>query len=145
MEAPSRSTIFIALGTVVAGIGAYAIYFDHRRRNDPEFRKKIRKEQRRLANLQREKEKEAHLSDQEALKRAHKRAKEDPLPVSPEDREQQFMQEVARGETLYAAGEGAKYDAAICFYRALKMYPQPAELTKIYEQTIPGVSAVKAV
>lgn len=139
MEAPSRTTVFAAIGTVVVGISAYAVYFDYRRRNDPEFRRTIKKEQKRLANLQRERQREAEVGETEALKRAHRQAKEEPLPVSPEEREQAFMQEVARGETLYAAGEGAKYDAAICFYRALKMYPQPAELTRIYEQTIPPV------
>lgn len=139
MEAPSRTTVLATVGTVLAGLSAYAIYFDYKRRHDPDFRRKLRREQKRLSNQQKERARAAEMGESEALQGAHRRAKEEPLPTSPEDREQAFMTEVARGETLYAAGEGAKYDAAICFYRALKMYPQPAELTRIYEQTIPPV------
>lgn len=139
MEAPSRTTVLAALGAVVAGVSAYAVYFDYKRRNDPDFRRNLRKEQKRLSNIQREKAREAQMSESDALKRAHRQAKEEPLPTSPEEREQAFMTEVARGEQLYAAGEGAKYESAVCFYRALKIYPQPEELTRIYEQTVPPV------
>lgn len=142
MELPSRTTVFAAVGTVALGVAAYAVYFDYRRRNDPEFRRQIKKEQKRLSSLEKERAKEAQLGDRQALLRAHKQSKVDPLPVSPEDREQAFMQEVAKGEQLYAGGEGFKYESAICFFRALKMYPQPAELTRIYEQTIPPVSHI---
>ena len=31
-------------------------------------------------------------------------------------------------------------DAALCFYRALKVYPQPRELINIYDKTVPKVS-----
>lgn len=30
-------------------------------------------------------------------------------------------------------------DAALCFYRALKVYPQPRELINIYDKTVPKV------
>jgi import receptor subunit TOM20 len=30
-------------------------------------------------------------------------------------------------------------DAALCFYRALKVYPQPRELITIYDKTVPKV------
>lgn len=139
MEAPSRTTIFAAVGTIFVGLGAYAIYFDHRRRTDPDFRRLLRRDQKKLAQLRKESANESAQSHQQALKSAHQKAKATELPTSPEEREAAFMQEVARGETLYAAGEGMKYEAAVCFYRALKMYPQPAELTRIYEQTIPPV------
>ena len=28
-------------------------------------------------------------------------------------------------------------EAALCFYRALKVYPQPSDLMKIYDKTVP--------
>jgi hypothetical protein len=30
-------------------------------------------------------------------------------------------------------------DAALCFYKALKVYPQPRELITIYDKTVPKV------
>ena len=30
-------------------------------------------------------------------------------------------------------------EAALCFYRALKVYPQPRELINIYDKTVPKV------
>ena len=32
-------------------------------------------------------------------------------------------------------------DAALCFYRALKVYPNPRELISIYDKTVPKVRA----
>jgi import receptor subunit TOM20 len=32
-------------------------------------------------------------------------------------------------------------EAALCFYRALKVYPNPRELINIYDKTVPKVSA----
>jgi hypothetical protein len=31
-------------------------------------------------------------------------------------------------------------EAALCFYRALKVYPNPRELINIYDKTVPKVS-----
>lgn len=132
-------TVLAVVGTLLAGVSAYAIYFDHKRRTDPDFRRLLRRDQKKLAQLRKDSAHESAQSHQQSLKAAHKRALADELPSSPEDRENAFMQEVAKGETLYARGESMRYEAAICFYRALKMYPQPAELTRIYQQTIPPV------
>ena len=51
------------------------------------------------------------------------------------------MQEVARGEGMCTDGSDA-VEAALCFYRALKVYPQPRELIGIYDKTVPKVSPV---
>lgn len=31
-------------------------------------------------------------------------------------------------------------DAALCFYKALKVYPQPKDLISIYDKTVPKVA-----
>ena len=31
----------------------------------------------------------------------------------------------------------SEVDAALCFYKALKVYPTPADLVNIYDQTVP--------
>jgi import receptor subunit TOM20 len=38
-----RATILTISGVTIAGLLAYAVYFDYKRRNDVEFRKQLRK------------------------------------------------------------------------------------------------------
>lgn len=64
-------------------------------------------------------------------------------------REAYFMNEVARGETLASDGEHSfntsmdnsnllsgsdNFEAALCFYKALKVYPTPSDLITIYDK-----------
>ncbi|CAL3971370.1 unnamed protein product [Diplocarpon coronariae] len=131
------STIVAAtVGTVATGFVAYAVYFDYKRRNDPQFRKQLKKESKRQAKVAKE-EAEAHVIRQrEAIRAAVDEAKEDGFPTDVEEREAYFMQEVARGEVL--AGEGTdNVEAALCFYKALKVYPTPSDLITIYDKTVP--------
>lgn len=37
------------------------------------------------------------------------------------------------------AGPDVAIEAALCFYRALKVYPSPADLISIYDKTVPKV------
>ena len=83
---------------------AYAVYFDHKRRTDPEFRKQLKRESKRLARAAKE-EAEAHKDRQrDALKAAVMEAQEDGFPVDVEEKEAYFMSEVARGEQLAQEG-----------------------------------------
>lgn len=41
MDNRSTSYLTVAAVTVAAGLAAYAVYFDYKRRNDAEFRKKL--------------------------------------------------------------------------------------------------------
>ncbi|KAE9371298.1 protein import receptor MAS20 [Stipitochalara longipes BDJ] len=131
------STIVAAtVGTLATGFVAYAVYFDYRRRNDPHFRKQLKKESKRQARAAKE-EAEAHtVRQREAIRAAVEEAKEEGFPTDVEEREAYFMQEVARGEGL--SGEGTdNVEAALCFYKALKVYPQPSDLITIYDKTVP--------
>ena len=83
---------------------AYAAYFDHKRRTDPEFRKALKRESRREARVARE-QAEAHGAQQKnALREAVKGAKESGFPIDVEDREHFFMEQVAEGEKLCQDG-----------------------------------------
>jgi len=136
------STIVAAsVGTVVTGLVAYAFYFDHKRRNDPEFRKALKRESRRQAKAAKE-EAEAHGARQKAaIKAAVEESKEEGFPTDVEEKERYFMNEVARGEVLcqdgMSLGSSDQIEAALCFYKALKVYPQPKDLITIYEKTVP--------
>ncbi|PMD62816.1 protein import receptor MAS20 [Hyaloscypha bicolor E] len=132
----TSTIVATTVGTLATGFVAYAVYFDYRRRNDPQFRKQLKKESKRQARAAKE-EAEAHtVRQREAIRAAVEEAKEEGFPTDVEEREAYFMQEVARGEGL--SGEGTdNVEAALCFYKALKVYPQPSDLITIYDKTVP--------
>jgi len=79
---------------------AYAVYFDHKRRNSPEFRKQLRRSERRQARVEKE---EAHMDtikQRQAIKEAVDQAREDGFPTSVEDKEAYFLDQVSQGETI---------------------------------------------
>ncbi|KAF2010072.1 mitochondrial import receptor subunit tom-20 [Aaosphaeria arxii CBS 175.79] len=126
----------ISVGTVVTGLLAYAIWFDHRRRNDPDFRKQLKRESKRTARVAKEEAESAGKEQKKAIREAVEKANEEGFPKDPEEVEAYFMQEVAQGEGLCQQGAD-NIDAALCFYRALKVYPNPRELINIYDKTVP--------
>ncbi|OJD40236.1 mitochondrial import receptor subunit [Diplodia corticola] len=137
--APSvkTSTIVVAsVGAVVTGLVAYAFYFDYKRRNDADFRKALKRESKKQARAAKE-EAEAGAAQQRILIReAVDRSNEEGFPRDPEEVEGYFMQEVAHGEQMTQDGSDP-VEAALCFYKALKVYPQPKELINIYDKTVP--------
>lgn len=152
----------ISVGTVVTGFLAYAVYFDHRRRNDPDFRKQLKRESKRQAKAAKEEAENAGKEQKKAIREAVERANEEGFPKDPEEVEAYFMQEVAQGEGMCQQGmdrrpnahqlyrdanmpSGAdSIEAALCFYRALKVYPNPRELINIYDKTVPKVRSPPA-
>lgn len=135
----STSTVILATaGTLAAGALAYAAYFDYRRRSDPEFRKSLKKQHKKVQKAKEEEGKAAEQGQKEKIKRAVEEANEDGFPRDPEETEGYFMQEVAAGERMCQDGSDP-VDAALCFYKALKVYPQPRELITIYDKTVPKV------
>lgn len=135
----STSTVILATaGTLAAGALAYAVYFDYRRRSDPEFRKSLKKQHKKVSKAKEEEAKAAEKGQKERIKQAVEEANEEGFPRDPEETEGYFMQEVARGEGMCQDGSDP-VDAALCFYKALKVYPQPRELITIYDKTVPKV------
>lgn len=143
-QGPSITTILLTTtGILATATVAYALYFDHKRRSDPEFRRTLKKQQKKLSKAS-EADAVAAEKDQKArIKRLVDEANEEGFPRDPEDTEQYFMTEVARGETLCSDGSDV-VEAALAFYRALKVYPQPRELIGIYDKTVPKVCCVMA-
>ncbi|KAF3385040.1 Mitochondrial import receptor subunit tom20 [Penicillium rolfsii] len=133
-----RTSVLIAAsaGTIITGLLAYAVYFDHKRQTDPEFRKSLKRNNRKLAKAVKE-EQEAHgAAQRDAIKQAVQRAKEEGFPADLEEKESYFMNQVAKGEGLCAEGTD-NIEAALAFYKALKVYPQPKDLISIYDKTVP--------
>lgn len=85
-------------------IQAYAVYFDYKRRNDPSFRKELKKQSKRQARVAKEAAEASTVRLKETIKAAVEQAKEEGFPTDVEEKEAYFMQEVGQGEAL--SGDG---------------------------------------
>ncbi|KAL1304250.1 hypothetical protein AAFC00_000666 [Neodothiora populina] len=131
------STVIVAtIGTLTTAALAYAVYFDYKRRSDVNFRRGLKKQQKQVHKAQKEEAVAAEKGQKERIRAAIDEANEDGFPTDPEKTEEYFMTEVARGEQMCQDGSDP-VDAALCFYKALKVYPQPRELISIYDKTVP--------
>ncbi|KAG6910154.1 hypothetical protein DXG01_012913 [Tephrocybe rancida] len=141
----SRTTSILAITgiTALGGALAYAVYFDHKRRTDADFRRKLRKEKKRVDKTVAQQSKESlaledkHDAAPASMKEALDWIRKEEPPTSPDEREAYFMQQVGAGEQLAARGPQFYLEAAMAFYRALRVYPAPMELIVIYEKTVP--------
>lgn len=125
----------ITLG--VAAVG-YAVYFDYRRRNDPQFRKLLRKQSKQSTKAAKREQKAAQKEEALLIEKAVKDASTPGvLPSGVQEKEAFFMEQVAAGEALFAQGPAYNVPAAIAFFRALKVYPAPVELVMIYQKAVP--------
>jgi mitochondrial import receptor subunit TOM20 len=93
-----------SLWQVMLTSSAYAAYFDHKRRTDPNFRKALRREARKQARLAKEEAEIQGKRQQEDIKQAVEEALGEGFPTDLEEREAFFMQQIAQGEAL--AGDG---------------------------------------
>ncbi|KAN0083929.1 putative mitochondrial import receptor subunit [Elaphomyces granulatus] len=131
------STLLAAsAGTVLTGVLAYAVWFDYKRQSDPEFRKALKRSNRRMARAVREENEAQGAIQREAIRKALARAKDEGFPTDLEEKEAFFMGQVAQGESLSSEGS-SNVEAALAFYKALKVYPQPKDLISIYDKTVP--------
>ncbi|KAJ9626135.1 uncharacterized protein PV06_05093 [Exophiala oligosperma] len=132
----TSTIVSISVGTAVTGLIAYAAYFDYKRRNDPGFRKALKRESRRQARIAKEEAEIQGKRQREEIKLAVQEAIEEGFPTDVEEKEAFFMQQIAQGEAL--AGDGSDpVGAALCFYKGLKVYPEPSSLIRIYDNTVP--------
>ena len=83
---------------------AYAVYFDHKRRTDPEFRKALKRDARKQVRMAKEAKESEGKQQKEAIKRAVEEAQEEGFPSSIEEREAFFMNQVGVGELLNGEG-----------------------------------------
>ncbi|KKK20574.1 hypothetical protein P175DRAFT_0530327 [Aspergillus ochraceoroseus IBT 24754] len=161
----TSTLVAASAGTIITGLLAYAVYFDHKRQTDPEFRKALKKNNRRLARAVQEEAEAQGAMEREIIKKVVQQAKDEGFPTDLEEKEAYFMGQVAKGEGLCAEGmflplmaamrssevpkilylrftyqpigSADKIEAALAFYKALKVYPQPKDLISIYDKTVP--------
>ncbi|KAH6635140.1 mitochondrial outer membrane translocase complex, subunit Tom20 domain-containing protein [Chaetomium sp. MPI-SDFR-AT-0129] len=138
MSAQTSRTAVVATATVAAlatGLLAYAAYFDYRRRNSADFRRQLRRNQRQQQRAEKSHAEASAVAQRQAIKDAVDDAKEEGFPASAEEKEAYFLEQVQAGEVLGADPSKAT-EAAICFYKALKVYPTPNDLISIYDKTV---------
>jgi len=133
-----KTSTFLAAsaGTVLTGVLAYAVWFDYKRQSDPEFRKALKRSNRRMARAVKEENEAQGAIQREAIRKALARAKDEGFPTDLEEKEAFFMGQVAQGESL-SSESSSNVEAALAFYKALKVYPQPKDLISIYDKTVP--------
>lgn len=134
MSQPSIVTT-ASLAALATGIVAYALYFDHRRRSQPEFRRLLRRNERRQARAEKELAHQETVKQREVIKLAVDLAKAEGFPTSVEEKEAFFLDQVSKGETL-GTDPTKTIESALHFYKALKVYPTPGDLIRIYDQTV---------
>ncbi|KXX83317.1 Mitochondrial import receptor subunit tom20 [Madurella mycetomatis] len=124
-----------AVAAVATGVLAYAVYFDYRRRHDPEFRRQLRRSNRRAARAQKDQAEANAKAQKQMIRQAVDEAKEEGFPSSAEEKEAYFLEQIQAGEML-GSDPSKALDAAIAFYKALKVYPTPGDLINIYDKTV---------
>ncbi|KAI7854731.1 mitochondrial outer membrane translocase complex, subunit Tom20 domain-containing protein [Circinella umbellata] len=131
-------TVALLTAGAIATLGlGYMIYFDRQRRNDPQFRKNLKKARKEAAKAAKEQKDTSQADTIKLIESVIIAAAKEEYPTSPEEREKYFMAQVSAGETLCAQGEAYYNEAVLPFYKALKVYPAPMELLGIYQKTIP--------
>ncbi|KAK6457836.1 mitochondrial outer membrane translocase complex, subunit Tom20 domain-containing protein [Scheffersomyces xylosifermentans] len=132
----SRAFAFTAVAATATVVG-YAVWFDYQRRHSSEFRKALKKRAVKQQKLSEKLDAENKKNKVETLKKALiEDLAVNPIPTDLAEKESFFMQQVALGEQL-AASPDTKIDAAICFYKALAVYPNPTDILGIYQRSVP--------
>ncbi|KAG2205123.1 hypothetical protein INT47_002217 [Mucor saturninus] len=133
---PKTAALITAGVAVSAGIG-YMIYFDHKRRNDPTLKRKIKNEKKKAQKQEKKVEEQVKKTALQIIESVMAAAEKEPMPTTAEAKEKYFMEQVGAGESLCNRGEAFYNDAVLPFYLALRVYPAPMELIMIYQKTVP--------
>ncbi|CAH6718579.1 mitochondrial import receptor subunit Tom20p [[Candida] jaroonii] len=131
----SKFTTFTAIAaTAIVG---YAVYFDYNRRNNSSFRKSLKKKSLKHEKIAAKIEEDSKKSKLETIKKALiEDLEQNPIPTELSQKEEFFMKQVAAGEQL-ALQPTKKVEAAICFYKALVVYPNPTDILGVYQKSVP--------
>jgi import receptor subunit TOM20 len=120
----TSTIVAISAGTIVTGLLAYAAYFDYKRRNDPNFRKQLKKESKRTERQAKEEAEAQGAEQKKAIREAVERANDEGFPKDPEEVEAYFMQEVAQGEGMVQKGTLLSYWLAVLAECGANCLPQ---------------------
>ncbi|KAK9352035.1 hypothetical protein V1523DRAFT_415178 [Lipomyces doorenjongii] len=131
--------VSIVLTAVAAGAAAYVISFDYRRRNSPEFRKQLRRNERKhRKNIELGKEKELQQSKDELKGLIVQSLQEEPTSInSAEEFEMQMSKELMKIDSYLHQGENKYNDMVVSIYRLLVIHPMPKQIIEALKDNIP--------
>ncbi|EJT78667.1 mitochondrial import receptor subunit tom-20 [Gaeumannomyces tritici R3-111a-1] len=135
--ADTRMIVTASATAVVTGLLAYAVFFDYRRRHSPEFRRQLRRNERRQARSEKEDAEAAEAGRLHLISQIIDEAKATGYPDNVEEKEQYFQEQITIGETLSTNATADPVQVALHFYNALKVYPSPGDLIHIYNNIVP--------
>lgn len=132
----TTTAVTASVATAAVAVVAYAAYFDFQRRSQPDFRRNLRRSERRQVRAEKDEAEASTRAQRDAIKSLVDETKEEGFPTGVEDREAYFNEQVMAGEMLTQDPSKA-VESALAFYKGLKVYPAPGDLIKIYDSTVP--------
>jgi import receptor subunit TOM20 len=105
----TSTVVYASIGTLLTGALAYAVYFDHRRRTDAEFRRQLKRDSKKLAKASKVEAESSKKQERQELRDMVDEANEDGFPTDADEKEAFFMQEVGQGEVLCQQGECQRF------------------------------------
>lgn len=81
-------------------VAAYAVFFDYRRRSQADFRRNLRRNERRQVRAEKDEAEASTRRQRDAIKVKVDAAKEEGFPAGVEEREAYFNEQVMSGEML---------------------------------------------
>ena len=156
----NSTTAVAAIATTTVLLIGYAIYFDHKRKQDKDLQKRIKQEK----NIEARKQKKKAAKEEKSTKNQKNKPHQGPLSSTsiiemipemalsieeiyarpPSERERIFYSLLVKGEELLSFKSeepnllNSYTDAAIqLFFKAIKMIPNPTELLVSFQQVLP--------
>ncbi|KAK9368052.1 hypothetical protein V1509DRAFT_624116 [Lipomyces kononenkoae] len=131
--------VSILLTAVAAGAAAYVISFDYRRRNSPEFRKQLRRNERKYRKtIELGKQKELQKSKDQLKGLIVQSLQDEPTSInSAEEFEMQMSKELMKIDSYLHQGETKYNDMVVSIYRLLVIHPMPKQIIEALKDSIP--------
>ncbi|XP_022090972.1 mitochondrial import receptor subunit TOM20 homolog [Acanthaster planci] len=120
----SKTVIGIAAGIAGTLFVGYCIYFDRKRRSDPQFRQKLKERREKQKSKQKQKDGSSSTMNMQL-----------PNMADPQQVQQYFLTQVQRGEELLAQGDLDNGTECLC--HAVSVCGQPAHLLEVLQRTLP--------
>ena len=99
----TSTVVAISVGTILTGAIGYAVYFDHRRRTDPEFRKALKRDAKKLAKAQKAQQEESAASMRREIALLVRHMNSEGYPSRQEDMEIYFLEQMQKSEALISS------------------------------------------
>ncbi|KAK7207559.1 hypothetical protein BZA70DRAFT_271623 [Myxozyma melibiosi] len=134
-----RTSVAIASAAALGAV-SYAIYFDYQRRNSPEFRRRLRKSEKKYQQSIEKSKKKAFEESKGALKLAIITSlTEDPIRVSSAQEFEGFMMKELTEIDAYIREGGKRInEMVVCMYRLLVVHPMPQQIMEALKETVPA-------